>query len=486
MTTNALVNTPVAGNANSSANPQNLPLPGGADVGHNCVYVVCVPLGFTPAPSGWTVSNKGTPWGDHNVFCISKVLDSSDISLGYMQLRNGATAYAYVVMLGKEGSSFTMPNISSNANNVAIGMPAIDPSWTGETTWIRIAGQWSGGGSPPTQPPTKGDSLSYLSVDAMSGAITLGITGVYGMDSNDDSLAADSYSFSTSAFRWGASVAFNAPIPITVIADDKSKTYGDADPSLTASLDSGSLRSGDYIDADISREAGETVDTYVITLDSVVIRDSGDVDVSNLYEISVTGGTFTINLRPITYAGVNASKTYGDADPTLTAEITAGTLVSGDSISGTFDRDAGEEAGNYSFAVVTATVLDGVVDVTDQYDITLVSALFDINVRPITLTAENKSKLEGQADPALTVEVSAGSLAFDDAVTGSLARDAGETPGQYDITQGTVTITSDPHSGNAANYDITWEDGLLTIIDVADAAGTGLSIGIGLGMSLSI
>jgi hypothetical protein len=78
-------------------------------------------------------------------------------------------------------------------------------------------------------------------------------------------------------------------------------------------------------------------------------------------------------------------------------------------------------------------------------------AAADITARPITITANAKSKLNGAADPALTYRLTGGTLVGTDALTGALERDAGEAVGQYDILQGTVN-DSDGNGGN--NYDI--------------------------------
>jgi len=59
-------------------------------------------------------------------------------------------------------------------------------------------------------------------------------------------------------------------------------------------------------------------------------------------------GTLTINPRPITVTADAKSKIYGNADPTLTYQVTAGSLVNSDSLSGALSRTAGENVGNYT------------------------------------------------------------------------------------------------------------------------------------------
>ena len=73
-----------------------------------------------------------------------------------------------------------------------------------------------------------------------------------------------------------------------------------------------------------------------------------------------------------------------------------------------------------------------------------------ITRKPITVTAEPKSKVYGEDDPALTYHVNPGGLVGVDTLSGSLTRQVGEDVGIYVITQGTVTNASNP------NYSITY------------------------------
>ncbi len=76
----------------------------------------------------------------------------------------------------------------------------------------------------------------------------------------------------------------------------------------------------------------------------------------------------------------------------------------------------------------------------------------------ITISAEAKSKNEGDADPALTYTITSGTLVGTDDFSGALTRDNGETVGDYAITQGTLTLSGD--------YDLTYIGANLTILAV--------------------
>ena len=78
-----------------------------------------------------------------------------------------------------------------------------------------------------------------------------------------------------------------------------------------------------------------------------------------------------------------------------------------------------------------------------------------INKRPITITADAKFKCFGSPDPALTAQVTAGTIVSGDVSTGSLVRASGETGGTYLISKGSYTYGSNyAETYIAANFVI--------------------------------
>src|SRR5205807_10322703 len=105
-------------------------------------------------------------------------------------------------------------------------------------------------------------------------------------------------------------------------------------------------------------------------------------------------------------------------------------LVGTDAFTGSLTRVAGEDVGGYA-------IQQGSVALSGNYDLTYVGAQLTISKRSVTITADPQHKTYGNADPALTYQITSGTLAFSDAFTGSLTRDAGENVGTYAIKQGT-------------------------------------------------
>lgn len=176
-------------------------------------------------------------------------------------------------------------------------------------------------------------------------------------------------------------------------------------------------------------------------------------DVTGNYNNQSGSVEILITARPITITADAKTKVYGDSDPVLTYQITSGSLVNGDTITGSLSRVFGENVGAYA-------ILQGTLSAGPNYSITFVSANLTITPRQITVTADNKTKVFGSPDPVFTFTVGGSGLASWDTVStvfsGSLTRDSGENVGNYTIKQGTLTANS--------NYSITsFTNGTLTI-----------------------
>ena len=230
------------------------------------------------------------------------------------------------------------------------------------------------------------------------------------------------------------------PSAVTITADTKTKTYGQADPALTYQVTTGTLAGNDAFIGSLTRVAGEDAGTYAIT--------QGTLALSGNYVLTFTGANLTIGKAAITVVADAQTKTYGQADPALTYKITAGTLAGSNAFSGSLTRVAGEDAGTYA-------ITQGTLALSGNYALTFTGANLTIGKAAITVVADAQTKTYGQADPALTYKITAGSLAGSDAVSGSLTRVAGEDAGTYAITQGTLALSG--------NYALTFTGANLTI-----------------------
>src|SRR5262249_25123279 len=173
------------------------------------------------------------------------------------------------------------------------------------------------------------------------------------------------------------------------------------------------------------------------------------------YTFNTTASTTAdITARALTVTADSQTEIYGSIDPTLTYQVTSGSLVGGDGFSGSLTRAPGEDVGSYALQQGTLTA-------GGNYDLTYVGANLAITPATLTVTANPQTKVYGQSDPALTYGVSG--LQFADTaagvLTGSLSRAVGEHVGSYAISQGTLAADSD--------YTITFTGSTLTITSYA-------------------
>ncbi len=113
---------------------------------------------------------------------------------------------------------------------------------------------------------------------------------------------------------------------VTVTPENKEKTYGDPEVTLTYTANEGGLVEGDTLSGiTLSRVAGENVGSYGI-------NGSVEEDANPNYNVTIATGTYTINPKEVKANVTAAGKTYdGNTTATVTATVTEG-LVGDDTI----------------------------------------------------------------------------------------------------------------------------------------------------------
>ncbi|EGK58425.1 filamentous hemagglutinin outer membrane protein [Centipeda periodontii DSM 2778] len=318
--------------------------------------------------------------------------------------------------------------------------------------------------------------------------------GEYSVDLKNSTLTANNYKF-----KYVPGKLTIKPIDIHFTAPSGERIYGTANDSVTIPAPSytGSLATGDSfakytvtaVDGGGNAVTERTgIGTYAMTLDGVALA-SGSRGISTDYNITSTVGTLTIKKRPLTITAGDKSRFYGDANTTAgyvnnTAKVnvavaTATTgLVNGDTIddvtetidpAATVTTNAGTaglwtKASAAHFSSGTAA----------NYDINYVDGHFNITKRALALVAGDKSRIYGTANSTASYvngtnlfRVKAGTnLVNGDTISSvtetidsraTVTTDAG-TAGLKTTIAGAVFGT-----GNANNYDISYEDGSFAI-----------------------
>lgn len=255
------------------------------------------------------------------------------------------------------------------------------------------------------------------------------------------------YSFSVEGGNENYAITFANPNfiiskrPVTVIADDATKVYGDEDPNFTYSATN--TVEGEPVTISIKRQYGENVGEYEMVLES-----SNDPR----YEITFVPGVLNITPSKITLRAESKVKIYGDEDPYFDAVITEGLLKNNDVLSniieGEMTRESGENVGSYQ-------ITQGSYSLGSNYIVTFIPGTLEIAIQDIEVTANASSKQYGNTDPAFAFTITSGELKFNDSFVGSLTREEGEELGQYQILQGTLAIND--------NYRLTFVSNTFTI-----------------------
>ena len=174
-----------------------------------------------------------------------------------------------------------------------------------------------------------------------------------------------------------------------------------------------------------------------------------------------TFGTVVINQREITVSVPNAPDVlYTGLEQASAETYTFSNVVDGETATIAYVAAKGTNVGTYTGSYPDVfTVMHGENDVTTDYTLTTKTpGTLTINRASVTVKADDKTKIYGDADPELTWTAT-GMQNSEDAhslLTVTTTREAGETVGTYTITP----------SGEAVqgNYNVVYETGTLTIV----------------------
>ena len=253
--------------------------------------------------------------------------------------------------------------------------------------------------------------------------------------------------------------------PLTVSANNASKTYGDANPALSATL-SGFVNGENLASSGVSGAASlSTSATQASGVGSYTISAGiGSLSASNYDFSNFVDGALSISKASLTVRANNASKTYGDANPTLSATLSG--FVNGENLasSGVSGAASLSTSATSSSGVGSYTISASIGSLSaSNYDFSnLVDGALSIGQRPITIVANQASKTYGDPNPLLTYEVLAAGMGSSrglvgaDRFSGSLGTvaNAQSGPGLYVIDASLVSNS---------NYLISTQNAILTV-----------------------
>jgi gliding motility-associated-like protein len=445
--------------------------PAVATVTGNTVHVAGVGTTIITASQGGSADYNVAPDVPRTllVFTANATLTLGNLSVTYNGLPQAATATTTPAGLSVDFTYNGSPAIPVNAGSYTVAASITDVSYHGSasaTMVINKADQTISFVALPVK--TYGDSdftlsgvsgsmlqVTYLSGNPevatvtgntvhIVGAGTTIITASQGGDTNYN--AAPDVQQTLTVNKADQTITFNA-LPV--------KTYGDSDFTLSAV--SGSMLQVSYLSGnpEVATVTGNTVHIGGAGTTIITASQGGDAnynaapDVQQTLTVNKADQTITFDALP--------DKTYGDNDFTLSG-------VSGSMLQVTY------LSGNAGVATVTGNTVHivgaGITTITASQSGSTnynaapdVQQILTVNKAVLTVTADDKIKAYGDANPALTVRYS-GFIGTD--VAGDIdTSPVVATSGQQGSAVGTYPVTVS--GGNDNNYTFLYIPGTLTI-----------------------
>lgn len=242
------------------------------------------------------------------------------------------------------------------------------------------------------------------------------------------------------------------PITLTAKANDASRLYGDADPQF-ASTYTGFVNNED---ASVITSHGTFTTTASANSDvgTYAIKQTGAT--AQNYVFQYEDGTLTVNKAPLTMTANDKTMKYGANVPTLDVTYTGlknnetqPQWTTAPELSTTGSSTS--NVGNYPITISNAEA--------KNYTLTINNGMLTIEKAPLTATAENKSRLYGDANPEFTLAYTG--LKNGETVPEWVNTPTIETTATVQSAVGTYPISIS--NAVAVNYEVTPVEGTLTV-----------------------
>ncbi|MBU0801179.1 MAG: hypothetical protein KKA05_09270, partial [Alphaproteobacteria bacterium] len=408
-------------------------------------------LNITKATLNATVQNTTREYGDAN----------PAFNIVYSGFRNGDT----IGVINTTATATTAATALSNVGNYVItGAGAVDNNYAFNyingtlsvtkamlTATADDATRIYGDANPALTVSYSGfknsDTSSVLNTQAVATTAATVTTGAGTAAIVASGAADDNYNFT---YVDGALTISKALL--TVTADNQTKTYGDANPAFTASY-SGFKNSETVTDL-ITNASATTAADLLSSVGTYSIAASGAT--SNNYDFAYVDGVLSIGKATLNATVQNATREYGDVNPAFNIVYTG--FRNGDT-EGHIDSMAAVSTAATLTSDVGNYVITGAGGTDNNYDFNYIDGTLAITKAMLTATANNASRIYGDANPALTVSYSGFKNSENSGVLNTHA--TASTAATTATGAGTAIITAS--GGGDNNYDFAYVDGTLTI-----------------------
>jgi hypothetical protein len=305
-----------------------------------------------------------------------------------------------------------------------------------------------------------GNGVSYSGfvnnqdASVLSGTLVYGGTAQGAVNAGDYTITASGLTSGNYDITYDGGTLTVNKASLTVTAADDSKTYD----GLVYNGGNGVSYAGFVDDEDPSVLSGTLA--YGGTAQGAVNAGNYTIAPSGLtsgnYDITYDSGTLTVNKAALTIAADNETQIYGSPYAFAGSEFAVSGLIGGDTVTSVGLTSTGDvaTAGVGTYAIdASAAQGSGLSNYVISYD----PGTLTVTARPITVTADDLSRLYGAANPTLTYTVGGEGLVNGDTLSGGLntAATSRSNVGSYTVGQGALAAS--------ANYTLTFVPGTLTV-----------------------
>ncbi len=242
------------------------------------------------------------------------------------------------------------------------------------------------------------------------------------------------------------------PATITVTVDSDTRVYGDADPTIGVTY-TGFKNGDDETDID-TLAIVDALPGITANVGNYATTASGADD--NNYVFNYVNGNISVTKATLTTTAQNTSRIYGDGNPTFTFAYSG--FKNSDNATMIDTGASGASAANATSGVGTYAITgSGALD--NNYNFNYVNGTLTVNKATLTATADNKSRVYGDANPALTVTYTG----FKNGDTSSVINSAATASTGANATSGVNTYAIIAAGASDDNYDFTYVGGTLTV-----------------------
>jgi hypothetical protein len=447
----------------------------GTGLGNYSILYVNGALTVSPATLAITANNRTKSYGQSltfsgNEFTASGLVNADAVS-SVSLTSSGASAVASLA--GSPYNIVASAAVGTGLGNYTITYASGTLSLSPATLTITANNRTKTYGQITTFAGTEFTVIGLANGDAVS-SVSLTSLGAFATES----LAGSPYNIVASAavgtglgnytIAYASGTLSLSPATLTVTANNRTKTYGQAVTFAETEFAASGLLNGDTV-SDVSLTSAGSATTATVADSPYTIVPSAAIGTGlGNYTIAYASGTLSLNPAALTITGNNRTKTYGQSMTFAGTEFTVSGLANGDAVSSVSLTSPGafaaaSLAGSPYNIVASAAVGTGL----GNYTIAYASGTLSLSPATLTITANNRTKTYGQSATFAGTEFTATGLLNGDTVSSLILTSAGSPA--------TASVASLPYSiipgaavgSGLGNYTIAYANGALTVSPAA-------------------